>query len=124
METYTPRHVREFRIRAIQQLIVFVHERANDEIINAEAYRRQAQERQIQRDEADRRAALEYQDGLRNYELLHAEVDEFIARQTQTVVQRAWEAEEEARNELDSNRTTQPQGRPPHSSRGRRGRHS
>lgn len=119
METYTPRNVREFRIRAIQQLIVSVHERANDEITNAEAYRRQAQERQIQRDEADRRAIFEYQDGLRNYELLQAEVDEFVTRQTQTAVERAWEAEE-----LNSNRTTQPQGRPPHSSRGRRGRHS
>lgn len=121
METYTPRNVREFRIKGIQQLIISVHERAHDEIANADVYRMQSEERQIQRDEADRIAILEYQEGLRNYELLQAEVDEFVTHQTRTAVDRAWEAEEEARNELNSNRIIQPQGRPPHSSTGQRG---
>ena len=76
--------------------------------------------RRIQQDEADRRAVLEYQQALRNFEVLQAEVDEFVAHQTRIAVDGAWEAEEEAQNELNINRTTQSQSRPPHSSRGGR----
>ena len=45
MESYAPSHVREFRIKAVQGLILAVHSRAEDEIANAATYRRQAEEK-------------------------------------------------------------------------------
>ncbi len=124
IDSYVPSHLKEFQIKATQALIVSIHERAEDEVTNAALYARQAQERRAQQDLEDERAAAEYTAAIRNYDVLQAEVDNFVAEQARSArsaVDRAWEAEQEARNELNTSRRAQSQ-RPPQSSRGRRGR--
>lgn len=126
MASYLASHVREFRIKAIQGLIVAIHDRVEDEITNAALYARQAEERRIQQEEAHNRMVADFQQAARNHAQLQAEVDEWQAQQAQqsrSAVERAWEANEEEQEELNANRTT-PLQRPQQSSRGRRGRQS
>ena len=114
--------VREFRVRAIQRLIVAIRERAQDEIVNAAVYERQEQERQHAANQEQLRQVRDHQDAIRNYEILQAEVDQFVSSQNQaqlTLVERAWQAAQEAENELNRTRETQTQTRPPNTSRGR-----
>lgn len=121
MDAYEPRHVKEFRIRATQRLILAVHEYAADAPRRAEEQARQALQQQIELEEAGRRQAMEYQESVRNFEICQAEVEEFVATQQQTALDRAWLAAEEAEAEL--HRATPQRSRPPpNRSRGRGGR--
>lgn len=113
--------MKEFRIRATQKIIVAVHEYAQDAPRRAREQERMELQRQRELQETSRRQAMEYQEHCRNFEACQAEVEEFVASQQQSAVERAWEAAEEAL-ETERQRTTQPRTRPPpNSSRGRRG---
>ena len=61
MDTYEPIHVREFRVKAIQRLIIVVREHAQDEINNAALYERHAEERRRDEDETAQRQIMDYQ---------------------------------------------------------------
>ena len=60
---------------------------------------------------------------MRNYDVLKAKVNEFMAQQARSVVERAWEAEEEAQSKLNMSRRPSllRSQRPSQSSRGQRG---
>lgn len=117
MDTYESRHVKEFRIRATQSLILAVHEYARDAPRRAAEQARHAEQQQAAAEEAARRQVEDYQQSVRNFERCQAEVEEFVASQQQSAIDRAWQAAEEAQSEL--HRTTRPRSRPHNSSRGR-----
>ena len=68
MDTYTPFHIREYRIQAIQSLIVAVHERASNESVWVEEVAWAAEQRQRDLDEHMCRDIQGHQDTIHVYE--------------------------------------------------------
>ena len=122
MDTYTPFHVREFQIQAIQRLVVAVHERARNESTRAEEFAREAEQRERDAEQQLRRDIQEHQDAIRDYERLQADVDAWVASRSGGDVDNLWRAMEEARAEgRESQPRTAPRYQRPRGSRNARG---
>lgn len=109
--TYGIIDVNQFRIKAIQGIIAAVHERAQEEIDRAEEFAQEAQERLRQRDEAMHNQVLAHQAAIQEYDILNADVEEWVRNREQIALQEALEAErivvQQERQTQDSERHTQ-----------------